>query len=136
MPKPVSPPYVGPRPFETADRDLFFGREREAEDILSLIMFHRTILLYAQSGAGKSSLINTSVIPGLADAGFASFPIVRVRGAPSELSQSAPNIYVLNVISAIAPAAVAPRDAAVLKLGDVLQESAKSLASTIHGPVL
>ena len=68
----ASQPYVGPRPFETTDRGVFFGRDREANDILSLLMFHRTVLLYAQSGAGKSSLINTSIIPGLQAAGYAA----------------------------------------------------------------
>src|ERR1051326_6482845 len=75
-----SQPYVGPRPFESADQGLFFGREREADDLLSLVMFHRTVLLYAQSGAGKSSLLNTSVVPGLRDSGFTVLPVARVRG--------------------------------------------------------
>lgn len=98
-----SRPYVGPRPFETSDRGLFFGRGREADDILSLIMFHRTVLLYAQSGAGKSSLINTSIIPGLQAAGFATPPVVRIRGAPAEYLAAAANVYLANIRFALTP---------------------------------
>jgi hypothetical protein len=103
-----SQPYVGPRPFETTDRRLFFGREREADDILSLIMFHRTVLLYAQSGAGKSSLINTLIIPDLQTAGFATPPVVRIRGAPAEYLNTAANVYVANILYALIPEIAEP----------------------------
>ncbi len=103
-----SQPYVGPRPFETSDRGLFFGRGREADDILSLIMFHRTVLLYAQSGAGKSSLINTSIIPGLQAAGFATPPVVRIRGAPAEYLAAAANVYLANIRFALTPVGAEP----------------------------
>lgn len=58
-------PYVGPRPFAEADRGLFFGRTAEAQHIVSLIVAHPVVLLYARSGAGKSSLVNAEVIPRL-----------------------------------------------------------------------
>jgi hypothetical protein len=32
------PPYVGPRPFEKDEERLFFGRDREARDLVSLII--------------------------------------------------------------------------------------------------
>ena len=57
-------PYVGPRTFTRQERDRFFGREREANDLFSLVVSERLVLFYAQSGAGKSSLINTRLIPG------------------------------------------------------------------------
>ncbi|UCC53436.1 MAG: hypothetical protein JSV68_05595, partial [Anaerolineaceae bacterium] len=47
-------PYVGPRSFERKDGDLFFGREREVREILSLIIAHREVLVYAPSGAGRA----------------------------------------------------------------------------------
>ena len=99
----ASQPYVGPRPFETTDRGVFFGRDREANDILSLLMFHRTVLLYAQSGAGKSSLINTSIIPGLQAAGFATSPVVRIRRAPPEYLATAANVYIASIRYALTP---------------------------------
>ena len=75
-------PYVGPRTFKLEERDRFFGREREARDLLSLVIAERLTLFYAQSGAGKSSLVNTQIIPGLAAADFLVLPVARVSGEP------------------------------------------------------
>ena len=46
-------PYVGPRPFETAHKKLFFGRDQEADMLLSLAIAERVVLFHAQSGAGN-----------------------------------------------------------------------------------
>ncbi|MCH7748851.1 MAG: ATP-binding protein, partial [Acidobacteria bacterium] len=54
-------PYIGPLPFGREDADLFFGRVREVDDLVSLTFAHRAVLLYAESGAGKSSLINAGL---------------------------------------------------------------------------
>jgi len=40
-------PYVGPRPYERKQRDLFFGREQEARDLLSLVITNRVVLFFA-----------------------------------------------------------------------------------------
>ena len=58
-------PYVGPRTFTEAQGKLFFGREREARDLLARVLSERLVLFYAQSGAGKSSLIKARLIPQL-----------------------------------------------------------------------
>jgi WD40 repeat protein len=91
-------PYVGPRTFETNEGDLFFGREREALDLFSLVVSERLVLFYAQSGAGKSSLINTKLKPALAEEGeYDVLPIGRVIGETSgglEIN----NIYIYNLI--------------------------------------
>lgn len=117
-------PYVGPRPFDLAEQTLFFGREREADDLLGLIMFHRTVLLYAQSGAGKSSLINTLVVPGLRTSGFGVLPVARVRGAgaPDPDARLA-NVYVFNAVSAMLGGAGGGDDLAGLSLSDFLRRT-------------
>ena len=51
-------PFVGPRPFERGDSGRFFGRDRETRELASLATAHRTLLLYAPSGAGKTSLVS------------------------------------------------------------------------------
>lgn len=56
-------PYIGPRPFETKDK--LYGREREITELDHLLSAERVVLLYAPSGAGKSSLINAGIIPRL-----------------------------------------------------------------------
>src|SRR4051812_38439286 len=60
-----SNPYVGPHPFRFEQRNLFFGRDREASELLSLVIANRVVLFFAQSGAGKTSLLNTRLIPEL-----------------------------------------------------------------------
>jgi len=46
-------PFVGPRPFAQGDANRFFGRDREISELYSLVVAHRTVLLYAQSGAER-----------------------------------------------------------------------------------
>lgn len=78
--QPDQNPYVGPRPFSRRDKDKYFGREREGRDLLSLVISERLVLFYSQSGAGKTSLINTRLVPGLEDRNFEVLPVGRVSG--------------------------------------------------------
>src|SRR4051812_47958012 len=73
-------PYVGPRSFRPEERELFFGRDNEARDLLSMVLAERLVIFYAQSGAGKSSLLNTRLRPGLEKAGYRLLPSGRVSG--------------------------------------------------------
>src|SRR5262245_37905442 len=81
-------PYVGPRPFTRDDQKLFFGRDREAADLFSLIIAHPVVLLYSQSGAGKSSMLNAKIIPMLEDRGSQILGPVRVGVEPITSSES------------------------------------------------
>src|SRR6516225_2333642 len=96
---PHTNPYPGPRPFELAERDFFFGREREALDLISLLIAHKNVLLFAQSGAGKTSLLNAKLIPRLEQRGISVLPPARVSGSiPTSQSWNlAANVYVLAV---------------------------------------
>ena len=58
-------PYVGPRAFEENEREFFFGRENEIQIMIGLVMARRASLLFAPSGAGKSSLLRAGLIPEL-----------------------------------------------------------------------
>ena len=58
-------PYIGPRTFRRDEGHVFFGRDREAADLEALVASEKLVLFYAQSGAGKSSLINARLIPSL-----------------------------------------------------------------------
>src|ERR687884_159658 len=73
-------PYVGPRSFrrDVEDQSRFFGRDAETEEIVSLITSHRLVLIYAQSGAGKTSIFNAQVTPALESYGFNVLPLARV----------------------------------------------------------
>jgi WD40 repeat protein len=97
-----SNPYVGPRPFADNDQErrLFFGRERESADLLSLVMAERIVLFYAPSGAGKSSLINARLLPALRDEGFTILGKARVGGQlPSDAQvNQIDNVYMFNLL--------------------------------------
>src|ERR1041384_2701401 len=79
----VLDPFVGPRPFArtSEDRARFYGRDRETGEIASLIVSHPVLLVYAQSGAGKTSLFEAQVAPALEARGFRVLPLARVRAA-------------------------------------------------------
>jgi WD40 repeat protein len=95
-----SGPYVGPRPFERSEEHLFFGRDREARDLVSLIIANRVFVLYSQSGAGKSSLLNTKIVGGLEKANCRVLPIARVQGQlpAGAVDAGIRNIFSLNAI--------------------------------------
>jgi hypothetical protein len=94
-------PYVGPRTFGQAEADRFFGREQEAAELRALVVSERLVLFYAQSGAGKSSLINARLIPRLQQGGFAVLPVGRVSGQPPGDGGPIQNIFVFNLISSL-----------------------------------
>lgn len=58
-------PFVGLRPFETSEEDLFFGREHEIGVLIDLISTLPVLIVYAPSGTGKSSLLNAGISPRL-----------------------------------------------------------------------
>jgi hypothetical protein len=65
-----STPYKGPESYQVEDAALFFGRDRDAERLGASILSSRLTLMHAQSGAGKTSLLNAEVIPALEKKGW------------------------------------------------------------------
>src|SRR5262245_53095211 len=63
-------PYKGPDSYQVEDAALFFGRAQDAEQLVARILSSRLTLLHAQSGAGKTSLLNALVIPALEEKGW------------------------------------------------------------------
>ena len=105
-------PYVGPRPFGRDEKNLFFGRDRETRDLCSLVVAHPIVLLYAASGAGKSSLLNAGLIPLLEARGYEVLPSARVSGRIRDAVNNAgvDNVYAFNILSSWAGPSVDPRD--------------------------
>jgi energy-coupling factor transporter ATP-binding protein EcfA2 len=60
--------YPGTLPFTTADKDLFFGRQKEMAELYQLISLKQIVVLYGKSGLGKSSLIQAGIIPKIGEA--------------------------------------------------------------------
>jgi WD40 repeat protein len=93
-------PYVGPRTFLKEEGHLFYGREREARDLIALVASEQLVLFYAQSGAGKSSLINTRLIPYLESKEYEVLPVSRVTGG-EPTQNKIDNIYIFNLIRSL-----------------------------------
>ena len=95
-------PYVGPAAFTENDSRRFFGRAAETRELASLVIARRAVLLYAQSGSGKTSLLQASLIPELKRRKRVEiFPIARVTGSADP---SSANLYVENAIANLFPA--------------------------------
>ncbi len=101
-------PYVGPRPFKnnSQDRAVFFGRDYESQEIISLILANPIVLVYSPSGSGKSSIFNAKIYPMLEEQyGFQVFPTALVRGAiPEDLEiDKIPNLFIFNTLQSLIP---------------------------------
>ena len=115
-------PYVGPRTFSYTDRQLYFGRENEARSLLARVVSARLLLFYAQSGAGKSSLLNTRLIPQLREEeGFSVLPVGRVAGQFPAGVEGVDNIFVFNLMSSLDQGGGDPAQLAHLTLGEFLE---------------
>ncbi|WP_411726852.1 hypothetical protein [Methyloglobulus sp.] len=62
-------PYIGLRPFERDETELFFGREQHTDDLIDRLGSKHFLAVVGTSGCGKSSLVKTGLIAGL-EAGF------------------------------------------------------------------
>jgi hypothetical protein len=64
----ISPatPYVGLRPFTEKETTIFFGRKRDTEALVNRIYASRTVVVFAPSGVGKTSLLRAGVNADLA----------------------------------------------------------------------
>jgi hypothetical protein len=116
-------PYVGLRPFGEQDSRVFFGREHEADQLLSLITARPVVLLYSPSGAGKSSLLNARIIPGLRQDGFQVLAVARVGGRiPSGIEPAEfVNVYIFNTLSSWDQNQRDPQELARMTLPDYLE---------------
>jgi tetratricopeptide (TPR) repeat protein len=58
-------PFPGLRPFEPDENQLFFGREKEIDELLRRLRSTRFLSVVGTSGSGKSSLVRSGLIPSL-----------------------------------------------------------------------
>ncbi|MCD4737626.1 MAG: ATP-binding protein [Bacteroidales bacterium] len=47
--------------YTKADKDIFFGREKETEEVYSRLFYSNLLLVYGPSGSGKTSLLQCGV---------------------------------------------------------------------------
>jgi WD40 repeat protein/DNA-binding SARP family transcriptional activator len=58
-------PFKGLAPFETADAQLFFGRERLVDELVGRLSDTQLLAIVGPSGSGKSSLLQAGLVPAL-----------------------------------------------------------------------
>jgi tetratricopeptide (TPR) repeat protein/energy-coupling factor transporter ATP-binding protein EcfA2 len=69
----ISNPFPGLRPFDTNEKDIFFGRDGLSDTLLEKLHTNRFVAVVGTSGSGKSSLVRAGLLPtlrsGFTDAG-------------------------------------------------------------------
>jgi ABC-type glutathione transport system ATPase component len=63
-------PFPGLRSYEPSEREMFFGRDRQLDELLRKIRSNRFLAVVGNSGSGKSSLVKANLVPKLQE-GFA-----------------------------------------------------------------
>jgi WD40 repeat protein len=121
-------PYVGPYALRYGEN--IYGRDREARQLLELLIAERIVLLYSPSGAGKTSLIQAALIPMLKKEEFRVLPVVRVNGAEGG---DPCNRYVMSALLSLEQEiplqqTVSPKELASMQFADYLtrRESASA----------
>ena len=70
MEHPPLEPYRGLEPFRFADAGVLAAREGETQRLVRLVTMYRGVLLYGESGSGKSSIVNAGLLPRLVEEGM------------------------------------------------------------------
>lgn len=71
----ISDRYPGIRSFEPEERDMFFGRDQEQDDLFALVKVSRLTVIFSKSGVGKTSMINAGLKPLLESSEYQPIPI-------------------------------------------------------------
>jgi WD domain, G-beta repeat len=102
---PPQKPFPGIEAYRFRDREVFFARDAESSRLLRLITIYRGVLLYGDSGCGKSSLVDAGLMPLARRENFAphrlrvhpelgrEFVVERIRESPAGNSPYLPSIF-------------------------------------------
>lgn len=81
-------PWPGLASFTEHDREFFYGRDDEKDDLFRRVVRQNLTILFGQSGLGKSSLLRAGLFPKLRQAGYLPVPI-RLDHSPNQLGLAA-----------------------------------------------
>jgi tetratricopeptide (TPR) repeat protein len=95
-------PFPGPRSFVLGERSRFFGRAKETRDLTDLVLAYPLVVLSAQSGAGKTSIIHAGLAPRAAADEGALLLFSRVSGrVPPDRLADIKNVFIYNCLSGL-----------------------------------
>ena len=81
------------------DKDIFFGRDKEIEELYSKVFESKLILVYGASGTGKSSLINCGLANKFEDSDWLPVNVRRGNNINSSLAQNIQSLAITPVKS-------------------------------------
>ena len=73
--------------FTEADRDIFFGREHEVEEVYAKVFQSKILLIYGASGTGKSSIINCGLANKFMHSDWLQIPVRRGGNILASMAQ-------------------------------------------------
>src|SRR5512132_2005117 len=120
-------PYVGLRPYTDAERDYFFGRERDQRVSSSNLYAASLTILYGESGVGKSSVLLAGVVPYLRSQPRSAVVVFREWQRPDFLEAIKSECLKAVELARQQPLDIAP----TLPLDDLLCVSAQELGGSI-----
>ncbi|MCW3107410.1 MAG: Sulphatase-modifying factor protein [Segetibacter sp.] len=68
--------FPGLNSFSEDDKEIFKGRDKESATLYAKISLYKTVVLHADSGTGKSSLIHAGLLPRLKESEENYFPVI------------------------------------------------------------
>jgi len=94
-------PFKGPESF--TEKDTLFGRDRELEDIVGLLIAERIVLFYSASGVGKTSLVQAKLLQRMEREGFHVLPVIRVNQplSPPNEARDNDNRYIYSMMMSL-----------------------------------
>ncbi len=125
-------PFPGLRPFEPEEDHLFFGREKQIDELLRRLRSCRFLSVVGTSGSGKSSLVRSGLIPSL-QSGFmaqagSSWRIATLRPGEDPIGHLAASLNAPDVLGADAELASTNR----VLLEATLHRSTRGLVEAVR----
>ncbi len=129
-------PFPGLRAFEPEEDYLFFGREKETDELRRRLRTTRFLAVIGSSGSGKSSLVKSGLIPSL-HAGFmaqagSNWRVAMLRPGEDPIGNLVKALQVSEVVPAMST--VQARDKTVLEV--TLRDSSLGVAEAVRHAML
>lgn len=133
---PLRNPFPGLRAFEPEEDYLFFGREKETDELRRRLRTSRFLAVIGSSGSGKSSLVKSGLIPSL-HAGFmsragSSWRVAMLRPGEDPIGNLSRALEISEVVPAMS--GVATTNETVLKV--TLRDSSLGVAEAVRHAML
>jgi len=129
----IQNPFPGLRPFEADEDHLFFGREREIDELLRRLRTARFLAVIGTSGSGKSSLIRSGLIPSLISGFMAragtSWRVAMMRPGEDPFGHLASALSPSDILGSAEPELAGAQE---VLLDATLRRSSRGLIEAVH----